>query len=200
MMGFHVLSFPSYDEAKCEALKHPDINWQQLSEYHKDNYLSLRNMISDLIAHTKIAVDFVPNLLTPDQIKNKMFDRVIKGQYGQNNSFRLVNDMNDIINFAIINPWSSNLKEMEQFLIRESRLEIIRKIEKNKITHLIGKTDIGTTYEIVLMPSVIYNWYKWKCVNMGNMNMGNISMDIIAKNLSNAIKTQEEIDKTIPIR
>jgi hypothetical protein len=79
--------------------------------------------------------------------------------------FRLIYDMNDIINYIIVNPWANNLLEMEKRLIGNYSLKIFDRIAKNGVIHLIGRTDIGTTYEILLVPSVIYNWMKWKDLN-----------------------------------
>ena len=102
--------------------------------------------------------------------------------------------MNDIINFKIVNPWSHNLREMEKHLTKQSRLNIFKRSEKNKVIHLIGRTDIGTTYEIMLCPSIINNWIKWKTINQGILN------EELVGTLKNIILTQKTIDDNYCLR
>lgn len=194
LMGFEVKEFDTFDDAKCESMDQPDINWEQLVDFHKDNFYFLTKEITNLVSYTRMAIEFIPKLLSPEQTKNIMFDRVIKGQTDDKSNFRLVYDMNDIINFIITNPWNHNLKELELHLIKQSRLNIFRKFEKNTVIHLIGRTDIGTTYEIILMPDLIYNWVKWKTIN-SQMNEKQIY-----DSLHNVIKTQQTLDKMPRIR
>lgn len=194
LMGFDVKEYNTYHEAECLASNYPDINWEQLVYFHKDNYYFLKKEISNVIKNTGLVVDFIPNLLDPNQTKDKMFNRILKGKTDTSNTFRLVYDMNDIISFIITNPWTKNLIEMEQHLLKNSRLNIFKKLQKNGIVHLIGRTDIGTTYEIILTPSIIYNWMKWSNLNP------NISIDIKITNLRNILDTQKVIDKRPSIR
>lgn len=198
LMGFDIKEFDTYSEAECEADNHPDINWDQLVDYHKDAYVFLKQYIQEILNHINIVVQFKPNLLTPEQTKNKMFERILKGQKSLKNNntsdFRIVYDMNDIINFVIVNPWSKNLTEIELHLMKNARLNIFKRIEKNNIIHLIGRTDIGTTYEILLVPSVINNWMEWRDRN----NDLSLSQQLSA--LKNCIATQRVINATLALR
>src|SRR4051812_47352428 len=80
MMGFEVKEFDTYAEAECSAVTHPDINWDQLVDYHKDAYVFLKEHIQKLLSHVNMAVQFKSQLLTAEQTKNIMFNRVLKGQ------------------------------------------------------------------------------------------------------------------------
>jgi len=198
LMVFEVKEFSTYYDAECEAENHPDINWDQLVDYHKDSYEFLKNHIKKILDSINISVQFKSQLLTPEQTKNKMFDRVLAGQLAilernDTSGFRTIYDMNDIISFAIINPWTNNLAELELHLMKSDRLNIFRRIEKNGIVHLIGRTSIGTSYEIILTSSLLNNWMEWCRAN-----------DLPAARhlsaLKNCIKTQKMIDSTPALR
>lgn len=199
LMGFEVREYPTYYEAECMADQHPDINWDQLVDYHKDAYIFLRDEIKSVLDHTKIAVQFKSQLMTAEQAKNKMFDRVIRGQEtlqekNSTSGFRIIFDMNDIISFTIVNPWTRNLIEIEQFLFNNARLRLIHVVRKNNVTHLIGRTDLGTSYEIILVPSVLNNWMEWKVLHP---EMG---LPYHMATLKNCIKTQKSVDETLCLR
>lgn len=200
LMGFVVESYDTYYDAEYRASDHPDINWDQLVAYHKDIHDFFRKEITDIIEHSEIPVRFQSHLMTSEETKQIMFDRIIKGQTmtidgdEQSSQFRLIYDMNDIVSFIITNPWSKNLKEMSNRLIQHSRLNIFNIIQKNNIIHLIGKTDIGTTYEIVLIPDTIYNWIQWKKINR------NLSEHTFASTLKNILKSQQIIDRNPVLR
>ncbi len=201
LMGFEVLTFDTYFEAECEAENHPDINWQQLVDFHKDIFVALKTRIQETIDYTKMSLGFKAKLMTSEQTKEKMFDRVLKGQEmiktNDNDSyqgFRIIHDMNDIVSFIIVNPWTKNLEEMEKHLLEYSRLNIFRKITKNNITHLIGRTDIGTTYEIILVPTILDNWMDWRKIN------NKLSAPHHLSTFNSCIKAQRMIDSTIALR
>lgn len=199
IMGFEVRTFSTYAEAECEAIEMPDINWDALVDFHKDSYMFLKDHIAEALYKTNIAVDFKHYLATPVQTKNRMFDRVIRGQdmLAEKNStsgFRMTYNMNDIISFIVINPWLNNLRELADRFIRTDRLKIFNKIEKDGIIQLVGKTDIETTYEILLVPSVIYNWMLWRELNQ------RASTDMIKSTLKNCLRTQKLVDSTPLLR
>lgn len=191
LKGFEVYEYDNYADAECEALKHPDINWEQLHEFHKDPYYLFRNIVGKVLDYSKITCNFLPNLMTPTDIKHTMMDRVLKSR--SDNSFRLAYDMNDIITFVITNPWSSNLRKIRTFLSNESRLNIYKTYETNKIIHMVGRTDIGTTYEIILCPDIIHNWVIWK---RKNSNRG--AENVLAE-LRKALTAQKLVDQTDPV-
>lgn len=189
IMGFKVKEFTSLYDAECEAQEQPDINWEQLVDYHKDIFVDLRKKVYDLVKDSGMVVQIKNNLMTPDQAKNIMFERVLNND----NEFRTVYDMNDIISFTLINPWSANIHELERRFIR-SNFNIFNSIKKNGIIMLVGRTDIGTTYEIILVPSVINNWLEWKKLNPHLSNAQHLN------ELKNCIKIQNLIDENKPLR
>lgn len=194
MIGFDVKTFLTYNEAECEAYELPDINWDRLVTFHKEPYIFLRDKISKAIDDSGLALDFKHYLASPIQTKNRMFDRIIKGKKGIidkniTSKFRTSYNMNDIISFVIINPWYHNLKAMADNLIRTDELQIFKKIDKNGTIHLIGRTCVGTSYEILLVTSVIHNWMMWK-------ENSDLSPEYIKSALKNCLKTQQMIDST----
>jgi hypothetical protein len=199
LSGFYVKEFNNFNNARNEAVKYPDINWNQLVDFHRDIFVLLKSCIQKIIKYSDMALQFKPILLTPEEAKNKMFDRVLNGVMSMNSSrtlsdFRLIYDFNDIISFSIVNPWTKNLREFANHLKRSLTLNIIATIEKNDIVHLIGKTSIGTTYEIVLASSVLNNWMEWKNIN------SKLSVDQHMSTLKDCIKLQEHIDRSFVVR
>lgn len=199
VMGFEVRIFSTLSEAECVAIDMPDINWDTLVDFHKDSYLFLRDHVAKSLEMSGISVDFKPYLASPIQTKNRMFDRVLSGQdrlvvNGSTSGFRMVYDMNDIISFIIVNPWMSNLKLLSNILIKTDRLRIFNKLENDGIIQLVGRTDIGTTYEIILVSSIIYNWIMWR------QNNPEISPEMINSKLKNCIRSQKLMDNSSILR
>jgi len=197
LKGFEIKQYDTLANAQNEASESPDINWEQLHEYHIDIYQYIKNLVMDVIKKTNITVQLKPQLLKPEEIKNKMFDRVaynVAHSSGYSNDFRLVYDMNDIVSFSIVNPWTKNLDDIETYLVNNERLAIFKINKKNSITHLIGKTTIGSTYEILLIPSMIAHWIEWKKQNSDASSKRQIA------ELKNCINIQKQIDNTYALR
>jgi hypothetical protein len=199
LIGFSVKEFGNYKDAECEALNYPDINWDQLVEFHYDYYKYANEEIKKIIDKTNMAVGFKAKLMTPQEVKDKMFDRVIAGQILLKeektfNGFRTVLDMNDIISFKITNPWTKNLQEMISHLLKNNRLKIFKIINKNGVQCLVGRTDIGTTYEILLVPTIIDNFIEWKKLNF------KLSKEHQLSALKNCLKIQKFIDSMFILR
>ena len=140
-----MLEFDNYADAECEAMRHPDISWERLNEFHKDQYPLFGDIITKVLDHSEITSNFYPNLMSPKQIKHTMMNRVLKIQKTMqiqdselyddrtDTSFRLAYDMNDIITYVIVNPWSSNLERIKSFLLAETRLNIFKSHKKDAI-------------------------------------------------------------------
>lgn len=192
--GFEVKEFETYADAAEEALQYPDIPWGKLCDFHKDVYFQLKQQLQNIIDETRMSVTFVPTLMDPKEIKSTLFARVIQYQDDKEESFRPLLDMNDIISFKITNPWFDNLLEMEKILINQPCLRIFQRFEKFKLIHLIGKTSLGTTYEIVLCPDLLSNILDWKkkASTTQLMNLG--------KYLSAILKLQKVIDSSFRLR
>ncbi len=191
LSGFNVKTYDNYDDAENNAQQYPDINWNQLINYHKDNYDAIKNKLVDIINQLKMVVTFSAKLMTPMELKNIMFDRVLHGQ--KCGDFRLVFDMNDIISFKITNPWMDNLRELENFLVNSSDLRLFSRYENDKLVHLIGKTSIGTTYDIILCPDIIDNLITWKKRN-------NVNDKTFFNSLKRVSQIQNIIDSSFCVR
>jgi hypothetical protein len=205
LLGFKVLEFDNYADAECEALRHPDISWERMYEFHKDQYALFGKIVTNVLDYSEITSNLFPHLMSPSEIKHTMMNRVLKAQrlmsiedyelYDEatDTSFRLAYDMNDIITFAIVNPWTSNLKQIQNLLFNESRLNLYKTHTSNGVIHLVGRTDIGSTYEIILCPSMMYHFMLWK------QDHHHCTAERMAKELKKVVKLQRMIDRTEPI-
>lgn len=186
---YQVKEFDSLQDAMAEALDYPDIDWKRMILFHKDIYVDIYGTIKKLLHEKNFIVDLDAKIMTPELLKNVMFDRVLR--YGKR--FTLAYDLNDVIGYHIINPWSKNLKEIFNVLKAESKLKI-NKYEMTKgVIRMVGETDIGTSYEIVLWPTLIAHWAKW-----------NLHNDVSSKSKENTLEeilyTQEIVDKNVLLR
>lgn len=186
-IGFHVKEYTNLYEAQCDAYQHADIQWYKLVSMHVDSYHKIRKIIKDYLDVGGYIYEYDTRLATPEELKDITFDRIIRNQ-----RFTLTHNMNDIINISISNPWTQNVKMMANYLknIKELRIKYI-KIYDNKVYHLIGKTDLGTIYEIKLWPTLIYNWAKWQIKNNND--------DIIKDSYKKIILSQNDLDNGIII-
>ena len=103
--------------------------------------------------------------------------------------------MNDIISFHIVNPWSNNCKRIATILINNIDLRLFKKYEDNGVIHLIGKTGTaGTTYEIVIWPSLLYNWANW------STNNPQISKTVRDSSFNDILEMQQKVDNGTILR
>lgn len=194
LRNFYILEFPTLSQAECEAFKHPDIDWYRLVINHKHIFKRLETSLLQLLKNGGFTFEFKANLMDPGTLKNTMFDRVANG----GERFNLRHGFNDLISFTIINPWTSNLDKMSK-LIESHREHLYRddlrirekKIIDAKIICLYGITEMGTIYEIKLVPTILHHWAEW-FHKYGFRNPSH------ANNLFNdMVQTQETIDKKV---
>lgn len=185
LSNYYVETYNTLEDAMARAYNFPDINWDQLILYHKDIYGKLFEIIRYEIDVNNFDMALEPILMNSYQAKNLMFDRVIN--YGKR--FRLIYHMNDIISFQIVNPYTENLKELAEILSLNQALRIMYKVEGNGVIKLVGKTDLGTSYEILLIPSLVDNWKKWTIKNL------HLPKDVRLIKLKKVLMQQKEIDK-----
>jgi hypothetical protein len=102
--------------------------------------------------------------------------------------------MNDVISFHIINPFTKNLIEIAKYLESNGRLRIFRKFVNNGVIHLIGRTDVGTTFEIGLWPTMISQWARWADENP------QISNENKKYTFIESLKKQEKLDGGFELR
>lgn len=190
LRNYYILEFDNLGDAQCEAFKHPDLDWDKLVLLHQNAFYDIQKIIKEILKSYNFIGEIQPRILSPEELKQNMFDRVM--YYGKR--FTLKYKMNDIIAFHIINPFTKNLEKVSEYLENDSRLKIIRKFVNNGVIHLIGKTDVGTTYEIGLWPTMISQWARWAEENpqISNENKKYTFME--------SIKKQEQLDSGFEIR
>ena len=190
LRNFYILEYDNLGDAQCEAFKHPDIDWTRMVLMHKSAFHDIKKLIEDNLKKHKFICDFVPQFMDSSQTKNAIFDRVMTHQ----DRFKLVYHMNDIISFHIINPWTKNINEIASKLIQDPKLKIIRSINNYGMINLIGKNDLGTTYEIGIWTTLIAQWARWAEMHP------NVDKEVKQNNLNNAIKKQKELDAGFSLR
>jgi hypothetical protein len=182
---YQVIIFNTKEDAMIKAFQHPDINWDQMVLWHKYIFDKLTDIIKyEINVNNFNDVSLLPILLRPKHLKNIMFDRIMD----QGNRFRLGYHMNDIISFHITHPYTSNIQELSTILSENQALRIIYKTQDKGIIQLVGRTDLGTTYEIVLWTTLTANWARWAQQNP------QISLQIKLKELDKVIVKQKTID------
>ncbi|ATZ80307.1 hypothetical protein BMW23_0249 [Bodo saltans virus] len=185
LKGYKINEYSTFEDAIRIASQYPDINWDQMVLWHKDIYNKLYGVLRSELLSNNFDVDLDPKLLNSHQIKNVMFDRV--AIYG--NRFKLGYHMNDIISFHISNPYTSVIKRLSKILLHNQSLRIVYSTNDYGIIRLVGKTDIGTQYEIVLWTSLLAQWGKWA------NNNKQISNQIKIKQLEQVLNKQKIVDE-----
>jgi hypothetical protein len=190
LRNYYILEFDNLGDAQCEAFKYPDLDWEKLVLLHQHAFYDIKIIIKEILKSYNFIGEIQPRILSPEELKQNMFDRVM--YYGKR--FTLKYKMNDIIAFHIINPFTKNLNKVSEYLENDARLKIIRKFVNNGVIHLIGKTAVGTTYEIGLWPTMIAQWARWAEENpqISNENKKYTFME--------SIKKQEQLDSGFEIR
>lgn len=183
---FYIKEYITMGEAQEEAYNYPDIDWNKLTLIHLENYKKININLSNLLSIYKFNVEYEAILQTPIRLKENIFNRVMN----DGKRFALLSDLNDIISFNIINPWSKKIEEIANIITQTKELNIINKFSKSKVIYLIGRTDIGTTYEIRLWPTIIYQWSKFVENNKDNKNIERIG----GEKYKQSLELQDYID------
>lgn len=188
--NYNIEDFDTLNDAQGRAFEMPDIEWVKLIIMYKNAYHDIQKSIKHILDKNEYIVQFESKYMDPEMAKEAMFNRVMNN----GRRFSLIKNMNDIISFHVINPWSVNIKEISDVLIKNKHLNIIKFYINNNMIHLIGKTDFGMTYEIGLWPTVLYNWSCWSKMHT------EINNDVRINSLNEMIKTQKIIDNGYVIR
>jgi hypothetical protein len=166
LRNYFVNTYVTLGEAQEEAYQYPDIDWVKMILSTKSAYQDINKIISDLLEVENINVKYIKKVMSPEEAKNTMFNRVI------NNSerFNLSNNFNDLISFKIINPWTNNLLGIANKLTRIQKLRIFKKEQYPGMIRLVGKTDLSMTYEIILITELL-NQFLEKYTTIDNKNI-----------------------------
>ena len=135
----------------CDELQQNSIT--NMIDKHKPCFDLLSGIIQDILEgiKDKYIVWFQSRLKSVDSLNDKINIRCIK-------------EIKDIIGFRIIYPWTSGLYKIADLLesIKELRIYSKKIRENNKVIYLYGKTDLETTYEIQLWPTIIYTCFEYE--------------------------------------
>jgi hypothetical protein len=191
LRNYSVLEFETLNDAQCESMKYPDIDWYRLIVNHEHIYQRLKQSLQALIKENNFIVQFIPNLMNPLTFKNAMFDRVLNG----GERFNLRYDFTDLISFTIISPWSNVLHNISnkiethrEHLYRDDLRIRDKHIVDGKTICLYGYTEFGTIYEIKLIPTILYQWGEWM-KKIGHTQQANAE-----KIYASLIKQQQTLD------
>lgn len=161
LKGYSVKTFNTMNEAMCEAFKYPDIDWTRLVINHEHIFIRLRNLITNVLNENLAEqIQIRSNLMSGETFKNTMMDRVILN----GSRFNMKDGFSDLISFTIVSPYTFVLYKASNILekykghlyVDELRLRD-KKIVDNKIIYLYGLTDLGTVYQIKLVPTLLDN-------------------------------------------
>ncbi len=164
LRNYYILEYGTFNDAMAAALEYPDIDWYKMILNHKYIYIRINDILQNIINNYNFKVDYRPLLLDPNTLKNVMFDRVMKG----GDRFNLRQNLNDIMQFTIINPWTNNLHTISKIIenyVSDNWTDDLRirskKIIDGKIIYLYGYTEYGTVYSIKLIPTLLHQAVEW---------------------------------------
>jgi phosphomevalonate kinase len=143
LSGYFIKKFNNLQDAKRLSNKYPNLDWYNMVLMYKYEYYQKKRILEEYIDKNTILES---KLLNPSEAKELMFNRVEK----LNNNFRLSKNFNDILSFNIINSNWNSLLLLNNLLSMDIRLKITKSIYNESSIILIGKTDLGTTYQILL--------------------------------------------------
>lgn len=190
LRNYSVLTFDTLSDAMVEAYYHATIDWDSLVLLNKSAFYDITKMIKDDLNAFGISVQFEPKMMTPLELKETMFNRVMN--YGSR--FKASYQLNDIISFNIVSMWSKNLDEIASHLFSDGRLRIERVNKHTGMVTMIGLTDVSTAYEIRLTTTIFDQYYKW----IAKYNIQD--KELMDNMLKKCIKQQKDIDSSFVIR
>lgn len=172
LTGYCVETYHSLSDALSIAYNYPDIDWYKIVLNHQYIAQRLSEQIKKTLETHHINAIIEMKLMTPNEFKNTIFDRVLRN----GERFNLRSNFSDLISFTITDMWTQNVIKMAQilensreYLFRDDLRLRDRKIIDGKIIILYGVTEQGTTYMIRLLPTLLKQWVDWVnrtvCVN-----------------------------------
>lgn len=190
----YVLEFETMQGSQMEAFKYPDIDWYRIIMNHKYIFVRLSETIAEILSDYDI--DIVPKLMSPKEFKDKVFNRVSASGYGKYS----MSQFNDIISITVLSPFNSILNETAtrvmthmEHLWRDD-LRIIDRINKDNEIIIIGKTELGTTYTIRFITTLLNNWKRW------HAQIGRKIDDKITDKMYNDMNAQQKTIDNVDLR
>lgn len=148
--GFSVETFFDKETAVENMHKHPDFNFDQIVLFHKEIYNKLYEIIIKKLKKNSVKISFLPMLKNSRTLMNDFYDRIkiLKDK------FRLIYHMTDIISFNIIVEEEQIANHIARHFIVDQELKILyvkkNQLDDTRYIKLVGKTDIGTAYQIII--------------------------------------------------
>ncbi len=174
--------FDNYADAENEAENGPDINWEQLVDFHKDSFNDIKHKLYLTQRQINMSTNFKATLLSPEKLKNAMFERTFNKSFGK--IFGSLSETNCTFFFRVTNPWYENVIAIAKYIINIPELRIFQHKSEHKIVSLIGRTDIGTIYEILIMPDLLSHLMDW----------------LLLHKISDVTTIEKYINKMLPIQ
>lgn len=173
LRDYTVKEFNTMQEAMNLAFNLPAIDFNKIRSDCVDCFKILGREIFNSL--NGIVMIYKPYLLSADEIKNVIFDRVINN----GNRFTFYN-FNDVVAFDVIVNYKVEVAKALELLLMNNKLRIIRKTQTQTHVKLIGLTENNITYEIRLWTHPVRDFMYW-----------------IYKNNKNPLDYQEDINELI---
>lgn len=186
IMHFYINEYDNDDDAMFDALNDIDIDWHKIVSSHQECFNKIKKNIESIIESNKITTELESNIAKPNILKHVIFEKTL------NNDTDMIYNINEIISFKVVNPWTKNLLHFANIFINNDSLHIYDIKKKNNKLYLLGHTEIGTTYEIIFQSTLINYFCKWFQNNKSNKKVLETANNIYM----NIIKLQKMIDTT----
>ena len=184
--NFSVLPFNTLNDAMTLAFRYSPIDWNKLVSIHEDSFHFISNHIKNIIDHGNHIVYFEPHFMSPLEIKETMFNRVLN----MGKRYSLYYNMSDIICFNIVSPTTGNLANLVNVLKNSPKLNIKKIVETPTHLKLIGYTPVGTVYEIRIWADLLYQWAK-------RIYVYKLEPELYLNDLNTLIEKQKLIDNNL---
>ena len=169
LRDYEVKEFNTISEAMNCAFNLPRIDFDKIISDCVDCYKILIKEISLTLSGYDVLIENY--LMTPNELKNIIFDRVIN----QGRRFNLYN-FNDVIAFDLSVNYKFELIKIEKLLMDNKKLRLVRRIETPTFIKLVGLTQNNATYEIRLWTHEVKSLMRWIYIN--NKNPSDYSFEI----------------------
>ena len=190
LRNYSIATYGTLADALYDSYYYAPLDWDSLVLLNKSAFYDLQLLIKEDLNAFNINVQFEPKMMTPLELKETMFNRVM--MYGSR--FKASYQLNDIISFNIVSMWSRQLDEVASHLVSDGRLRIEKVKKYPGMVTLIGLTDLSMAYEIRLTTTIFDQYYKWVAKYDIQDKV------LLDKVMKKCLKQQKAIDSGIVIR
>lgn len=183
LRDYEVKEFNTMNDAMNLAFSLPPIDFNKIRSDCVDCFKMLNNQLTHSLR--TVICDLKPHLLTPEDIKNAIFDRVIN--YGRRFNFY---NFNDVIAFDVIVNYQIEMSKIIDLILMNKKFRIIRKEQTPSHVKLIGLTENNISYEIRIWTHQMHDLMYW--IFRNNKNPYEYKEEI-----ARIIRQQDENDKVL---